>query len=1240
MEFNKLELKNETITLLTKTPLLEAITKEFTEYKLDTINDNYLYTFEPMPNMCFSLRALLAKYGNTFSADNEVLKILAEQTKLATMPVLSLYSTEKHVQIQCPPLNYYLELVNSVGAASKGMNTYTVPIARAYDVIRAAETTPNFLPKFIIDKRLRNEIAKPIKGFDGSIASLFEIPIEELHAANSAYRVKPENFNNIGYNSVADFLVKQPRRYIDKTNLSAYENLEYKEPVNLIGKIVDKKLTYYKHSTFYIQIGNKKFECVYYNRSWMIDKFNIGDEVLIMGEYQGRNKIAGQSLESLIEAQALDIVPIYPQSAKNKITSKLILNVVYEAIERIGPYVDKLTPYIDSNEVGMTFGEAINEMHFPSSSESYIKALEALALYELIYLQLMIIDRKANETKDKGLQMPNKRNGYFDAMIDSLPWELTPAQKEGLKQIDGYMSSETAEQVLLSADVGAGKGLRENEIVATPSGWRKMKELKVGDYVIGRNGKPTKVIGVYPQGEQELAKITFKDNVEIITDMEHRWTVSPTGQYPEKYQSGEVPEYVISTKDLLNKEKKEMKIPLRNEEGSVISVITRDIETYYKNSKGYSKWKIPLLSNPVEFEVSKEKLPLDPYILGYWLGDGENSSFNISVGWYDVQDAYKTLSEVWDGTIDVMIEENSGNADFRFKKEGVFGTDILKKAGVFKNKHIPEIYMTASIEDRISLLQGLIDSDGSISKNGNVDFRNTNKKLIDNVVELVQSLGGMSWHGKPKYKTYPYHGKTKKTKKASYGVAINLPPGIQPCRLSRKLNRYNSLESVSKGSQKLTKSIKKVEKLDYKEKTICIKVDAEDENFVTKGYTVTHNTIVAQASCMQALDNGYQSVLAAPTEVLAIQLFNTFEKIVNDMPENMRPTLAFLGGKMKAKEKNEILKYVKTGDIDILIGTHSVLNDKIEFKNLGLVVIDEQQKFGRTQREALLNSRNDERKPDLLAQTATPIPRSTAQAFYGDINLISLYGKPKGRIEIETKWVKNNPKAVTKDIMHPMWRDIMKEIKKGHQAFVVVPMVYESKKLDSASVEGAYKDLKKILPSAKIGYTHGSLKKDDKNTAMEEFRKGDLDILVASTVIEVGVDVPNATRIVILSADRMGASSLHQVRGRVGRSNLPSTCYLVSEGKTPTSKKRLQALVDFTDGFEIAKVDLETRGQGDLFGLRQAGGSSLRFSNLVDHSKLVNSAQKIANEVYNGSYKEIALADAQAFLGHEEEMIV
>lgn len=845
METNKFKMKDNFIILYTKKPMSEQITREFTEYTIKDVDGLILYEFNPMPNMCFALRALIAKYP-IFQVDKDVLELIYKKTQYATMPVLSLYQSNKHVEINCPPLNYYLDLVNAVGAAAKGMNSYTVPIARAYDVIRASEYKTNYLPKFAIAQSLKNEVASPLEGFDTTIASLFAIPLEELHAANSAYRIAPENFRNMGYDSVADFLIKQPRRYIDKTKITSLDDIEVNESIVFIGKITNKKLIMYKHANFTIDVAGVKYQSTFYNRSWMIDKFELGTEVLIMGEYKGKGNIAGQSLESIVEAQALDIVPIYPQSGVNKITSKVILNVVYEAIERVKPFAHELTKYIKLEETKISLGQAIREMHFPSSSESYIAALETLALYELIYLQLLITHRKATETKDKGVSKPYVKGGYFDNMVDSLPWRLTNGQQSGLNKLNEYMSIDVAEQILLNGDVGSGK------------------------------------------------------------------------------------------------------------------------------------------------------------------------------------------------------------------------------------------------------------------------------------------------------------------------------------------------------------------------------------------------TIIAQLACMQTLDNGYQSVLAGPTEVLATQLYDTFTKVISGMTK--KPTIAFLGGKMKVKEKRDILSAVKLGGIDILIGTHSVLNKDIEFKNLGLIIIDEQQKFGTAQREALLDSRNDGRKPDLLAQTATPIPRSTAQAFYGDINLISVTDKPEGRIEIVTEWIKEDPKTITKDKNHDVWKDVMSEIEKGHQAFVVVPMVYESAKMDSASVEGAYANLCKALPKARIGFTHGQQKAADKQQVMEDFRNKDLDILIASTVIEVGVDVPNATRIVVLSADRLGASSLHQIRGRVGRSNLPSTCYLVSEGNTLSSQRRLQALVDSTDGFEIAKVDLETRGQGDVFGLRQAGESNLKFSNLIDHSKLVDLAQQKANEIYNSPYKNIAIRDAQAIL--------
>lgn len=851
MDFNKIYKHGDTLVMRTQNKLADKITKEFPQFQEEYHNNSWLYTFTTYPNMSFALRALLAAYPDTFTAETDALIVIRDGSELSTMPILSLYHTEKHVKITCPPLNYYLDLVSAVGASNQGMNTYTVPIARAFDVIRAVEVTQSYLPGFVIAKNLKDVLVEPLEGFNGTISSLFEIPLTELHAAARAYRVKPENWHNHNYYSVADFLVTQPQRYIDKTQISSFFDLEKGMPVNFIGKIVDKQLINYRHTRFDIAVGNTVFQCMYYYRTWMYDKFNINDEVLLMGEYAGGVKITGQSLESIVEAQALDIVPIYAQSPKNNITSKIILNTVYEAIARIKPHVDELDFYINKSEMPMSLGKAIQEMHFPTSSYSYVEALETLALYEMTYLQLLIIHRKANEVKAKGIPKPYIQGGYFDAMVSSLPWELTNAQKSGLRKMNEYMSTDTAEQVLLTADVGSGK------------------------------------------------------------------------------------------------------------------------------------------------------------------------------------------------------------------------------------------------------------------------------------------------------------------------------------------------------------------------------------------------TLVAQLSCMQALDNGYQSVLAGPTEVLAIQLYDTFIEAIDRMPEDKRPSVAFLGGKMKAKERRELLKYIKSGDIDIVVGTHSVLNANIEYNNLGLVVIDEQQKFGTAQREALLESRDDGRKPDLLAQTATPIPRSTAQAFYGDIDMIQLDGKPPGRIKVVTEWIKDKPNDVTKNKDHPMWEDIRKEVEKGHQVFVVVPMVYESKKMDSASVEGAYKDLKKTLKGIPIGYTHGSLKKADQHEAMRAFRENETKVLIASTVIEVGVDVPNATRMVVLSADRLGASSLHQIRGRVGRSNLPSTCYLVSEGKTASSKKRLQALVDSDDGFDIAKVDLQTRGEGDLFGLRQAGESSLRFASLVDHSKFVSQAQRLANDIYNSRYRDVALKDAKAILSKD-----
>lgn len=404
--------------------------------------------------------------------------------------------------------------------------------------------------------------------------------------------------------------------------------------------------------------------------------------------------------------------------------------------------------------------------------------------------------------------------------------------------------------------------------------------------------------------------------------------------------------------------------------------------------------------------------------------------------------------------------------------------------------------------------------------------------------------------------------------------------------------------------------------------------------------TGSGKTVVAQLACLRAVEAGYQAVLLGPTDILARQLFATFEKLVKqlaDQGETVR--IAYLGGGMKVREKKPILKAIKDGEIDIVIGTHAVLADSVEYKSLGFVAIDEQQKFGAEQRTKLLNSRTDNCVPDLLMQSATPIPRSTAQVFYGDMDMIELKEKPPGRIPIVTEWLQEDPVEISQQMVNPLWTDILHEAEQGNQIFVITPMVSESDKIDAASVEKTFKNLQEFsLPGLRIAYAHGQMKGDEQKIVMEEFRAKKYDVLVASTVVEVGVDIPDATRVVILSADRLGASSLHQIRGRVGRNSKPSKCYLVSLGKTENSQLRLQSLVDSEDGFDIAKVDLAIRGEGKMFSVEQSGRSEMIFASLSKHGDRITEAKDEAKRILKSPFRALALQDGKNKFESDERL--
>lgn len=405
-------------------------------------------------------------------------------------------------------------------------------------------------------------------------------------------------------------------------------------------------------------------------------------------------------------------------------------------------------------------------------------------------------------------------------------------------------------------------------------------------------------------------------------------------------------------------------------------------------------------------------------------------------------------------------------------------------------------------------------------------------------------------------------------------------------------------------------------------------------NILLSANTGAGKTVVASLATLYTADNKQQSAILAPTEVLAKQLYDALINLVKPLKE--KPEICFYTGSLSTKEAKEYKEKIKNGEIDIIVGTHAILS--LDYDNLGFVCIDEQQKFGTEQRERLKEKRDDGKFPDVLSQTATPIPRSTAQAFYGDIDLITIESMPEGRLEVETSWIQFPPKHfVEQKVEKDIWKKILKEIDNGHQVFVVCPLV-EDKDSDVMSVKDVTKRLKRKLKDIEVKSVYGKMARNKQVKTLEDFREGKFPVLVASSVVEVGVDIPEATVMIILNAERFGASSLHQIRGRVGRNSYQSYCYLVSDNLSKATTERLESLVKTNNGFEIALADLKTRKEGDVLGTRQHGESVLRFCDLTDIRPLLPRAQKEAKKIFTSPFRIQALADAKAFFKEQEEV--
>ena len=400
-------------------------------------------------------------------------------------------------------------------------------------------------------------------------------------------------------------------------------------------------------------------------------------------------------------------------------------------------------------------------------------------------------------------------------------------------------------------------------------------------------------------------------------------------------------------------------------------------------------------------------------------------------------------------------------------------------------------------------------------------------------------------------------------------------------------------------------------------------------------------TLVAIAALLSVVEAGKQGSIMAPTEVLAEQHFVSAKELLGsfilmdstNLLGERKLNISLLTSQTSEKDTKEIRAKLRRGEIDIIVGTHSLIQESVEFADIGLAVVDEQHRFGVDQRAALRNKGNSAAIPDLLVMTATPIPRTAAMTVYGDLDVSILNELPEGRIPVETRRVADTPE---------LWKEVKAQILEGRQVFIVCPLIDESENIDTTSAEVTYHRLNDDeLREMSVGLLHGRMHPSEKQNVMDSFRNGELNALVSTTVIEVGVNIPNATAMVILGAERFGIAQLHQLRGRVGRGSFQSICYLVSNSHTSETDARLQALVDSNDGFHLAEIDLELRGEGTVMGAEQKGRTDLRIASLRRDKEWVSHARNAANALLDLAQQgeDISLLIEEMDLFFKEEKV-
>ncbi|MFF9782743.1 helicase-related protein [Streptomyces nigrescens] len=572
---------------------------------------------------------------------------------------------------------------------------------------------------------------------------------------------------------------------------------------------------------------------------------------------------------------------------------------------------------------------------------------------------------------------------------------------------------------------------------------------------------------------------------------------------------------------------------------------------------------------------------------------------------------------------------------------------------------VPSAYRNAPLKDRLAVVQGLMDA-GGMSAGGAAVYRAAAGPLADDLAWLVRSLGGGA--------------RLRPVRDGAYDVSVALPAAYPPFR---DAGREDAVPGGSAGRPEAGVGFRRaIRAIEYagRKPVQCISVRHPGHAYVTDHFTVTHNTMVALRAMLGVVDSGGQAAMLAPTEVLAQQHHRSITEMMGELAEGgmlggaERGTkVVLLTGSMGAAARRQALLDLVTGEAGIVVGTHALIEDKVQFHDLGLVVVDEQHRFGVEQRDALRGK--GKQPPHLLVMTATPIPRTVAMTVFGDLETSVLDQLPAGRSPIASHVVpaKDKPHFLAR-----AWERVREEVAAGHQGYVVCPRIGDEEDAPKGAKKGAAgskgaaakasspEDAEEKRPplavldiagqltagpldGLRVAVLHGRMAPDDKDDVMRRFAAGELDVLVATTVIEVGVNVPNATAMVIMDADRFGVSQLHQLRGRVGRGSAPGLCLLVSEmPEASPARARLAAVAGTLDGFELSRIDLEQRREGDVLGQAQSGvRSSLRMLAVIEDEEVIAAARDEATELVTADpelsgYPELRIA-LSALLDDERE---